>query len=114
MNQLSQRVLNFAQPVGTLQKFARFGAVRCAYNAVSLHQVDEVSRAAVTDSQPSLQQGSRSLAVLQHDTHGVLEKLVIVIIRGAAASAARLVLFARSLQEILLILRRTLRAPEFT
>src|SRR5271157_5262445 len=112
---LSHRVFYFAQPVGTLEHFARLRTIGCAYDAVSLHQIDEVRGAPVADPQAPLQQRGRSLAVFQHDAHCVLVKLVMVVVAlavGIRRSAAVFGILARSLQEVLLILRFGLRAPE--
>ena len=55
-NKLPQRLFHLAQPVRTLKHFAWLGAVGSAYNAVFLHQVNQVSGASITDAQASLQQ----------------------------------------------------------
>src|SRR5271157_1969313 len=76
---LPQRVFHFAQPVGTLEHFARLRTIGSAHDTVTLHQVDEVRSAPVADPQASLQQRGRSLAVFQHDAHRVLVKLVVAV-----------------------------------
>src|SRR6266496_2433547 len=58
--------LHLRDPVRRLEDLARLGAVGAAHDAVALHQVDEVSGAAVADAKAALQQGSRGLAELQH------------------------------------------------
>ena len=77
---LAQGVFDFAEPVGTLEDFAWLGAVGGADDAVALHQIDEVGGAAVADAQTPLQKRGRSLAVFQHDAHGVLIKLVVIAV----------------------------------
>src|SRR5512146_1129229 len=54
---LPQRLFDLAQPVGPPQYFARLGPIGRAYNAILLHQVDQVRRPAVADAQAPLQQG---------------------------------------------------------
>jgi len=44
--------------------------------------------AAVADPQTPLQQRGRGLSIFQHDSHCILEKLVVIILRRAAAARA--------------------------
>src|SRR5271166_3498058 len=112
---LPHRVFDFAQPVGPFQHFARFWPIRRAHDSVALHQIDEVSCASVADAQASLKQGSGCLPIFEHDSHGVLKKLVMLIVCSAVPIRTRVAVpvFARGLQEVLLVLGGTLRFPEF-
>jgi hypothetical protein len=44
----------FADPVGSFEDFAGFGAIGGAYYAVVVHHVDEVGSAAVADAEAAL------------------------------------------------------------
>ena len=48
--QLPHGFLDLRDPVRPLQHFARLGPIRSSHNAVPLHQVDQVSRAPITDA----------------------------------------------------------------
>src|SRR5215472_6342685 len=111
---LPHRVFVFAQPVWPLEDLAGLGAIGCTDNSVALHQVDEVRGAAIPDAQSALQQGSGSLAVLQHDAHCILEEFVVIVFADSAFAqrTGTICVFLRSLQEVLLILCRSLRLPE--
>ena len=78
-------LLDFAEPVGTFQDLAWFGAVGGANDAVLFHEIDQVGGAPVADAQAPLQQRCGRLAELEHEAHGVLEELVVL--RAAAVGA---------------------------
>ena len=79
------------------------------------HQINQVGCAAITDSETPLKQRGGSLAELEHQPDGVVEERVIF--RAAAFAAltrfARRALFSGRLQELLLVFRCALAAPEF-
>ena len=77
---LPHRFFHFAQPVGTFEHFARFGAVGGADDTVSFHQVDQMGGAAIADPQPPLQQGSRGFPELDHQAYGIVVKLVVFVV----------------------------------
>ena len=52
---LAEGGLDFADPVAALQDLAGLGAVGGAYEAVALHEVDEMGCAAVADAQAALE-----------------------------------------------------------
>ncbi len=66
------------QPAGVFEQFAGARAVGRAYQAVALHEVDEVSGAAVADAQAALQQRRRGFAEFEDQADGVVEELVVV------------------------------------
>src|ERR1700730_426279 len=72
--------------------------------------------AAVADTQTALEKGSRGLTELDDQANRVVEKRVIVV-RGNFsrffATSRRLAIFFWRLEKFLLILRLTLRLPEF-
>src|SRR5579863_1376127 len=75
-----------------------------------------MSRAAITNPQPTLQQGSRRLPKFNHQFHSIFVKGVVCRLFTALSSvvrSARFTFLFWSLQEFLLVLRQTLRAPEF-
>src|SRR5215469_6756154 len=76
--ELAQRLFHFAEPVRTLQHLARLGTVGGAHDAVSFHEIDQVSGASVADAQPPLQQRSGCLAKFDDQAHGVHVKLVML------------------------------------
>src|SRR4051812_34532403 len=51
---LTQRVFYFLQPIRTLQDLPRFRTVRRPHDAVPLHQVDQVCRPAIANTQAPL------------------------------------------------------------
>src|SRR5579862_6373676 len=99
---LAHRLFNFRDPVRTLQQFARFWTIGRADDAVLFHQVDQMSRAAVSDAQAALQKGSRGFAEFNHQTHGVIEEGIVVVLTASATFSSRvagLAFFAGGLQE---------------
>ena len=106
------RRFHLAQPVGRLEDLAGFGAVCGADDAVALHHVDQVGGAAVADAQAALQQGSRSLAELEHQPHSVFVQLVVAVsIFRAGLEIAALVVFG-SLEEAFDVFSLALLLPE--
>src|SRR5579883_1377102 len=114
-SKLSHGLFHFGDPVGAFEDFAGFGAVGGSDNAVVLHEIDEVGRAAVSDAQAALQQRSRGLAELHHQAHGVvIEGIVLQVSVGDfGAGLTRFALFFRRLGELLFVFRGGLRLPEF-
>ncbi|SRR5258708_33618911 len=55
---LTQGFFYFDQPVRFFEHFTRFWAVRGSNNTIGFHEIDEMRGAAITNSQPPLQQGS--------------------------------------------------------
>src|SRR5438876_4767350 len=97
---LPQRFLHLRQPIWPLEDLARLGAVGGAYDAVSFHQVNQVCGAAVADAQAALQEGSRGLAEIEHQAHGVFEQLIVLgfafgAIAGATGFGAVAIIFDR-------------------
>ena len=105
-------MLYFINPFGTFEHFARLGAVGGTDDAVAFHKVDEVGGASVADAQASLQQGSGGFAEVKHETHGIFVKLVGIVFAAFCSKFALGGLFFSGLEEFLLVLRETLRAPE--
>ena len=67
---------------------AGFAAIRRSDDARALHAVEQAGGAAVADAQTALQRGSRRLAHLQHDAHGVIVELVEFAVAGRARPPA--------------------------
>src|SRR5215467_5978130 len=111
---LPQRLFHLAQPIWTFEDFARFWSIGGADNPVFLHEIDQVRGAAVSDPQSALQQRCGSLAELDHQADGIVIQLIMLIVAGAVilAGQAAGLFFLRRLEELLLVLRLRLRAPE--
>src|SRR5580658_9809883 len=110
---LPHRFFDFRDPVRPLQHLARLGPIGSTDDAIAFHKVDQVGGAAIADAQAALQQGSGSLAKLDHKPHGIVEKRIVVVSGNfsgfPAAVGCCLAIFFGSLQEFLLILRLALR-----
>src|SRR5690242_1043961 len=104
----------FIEPAGTLKDFAGLGAVGGANDAVFLHQINQVSGAAIADAQAPLQQGSGGFSELDDQAHGIFEERIVFVAPLATfAAGARGGFFLWRFEEVLLILGRSLGAPEF-
>src|SRR5512143_1608229 len=69
---LSYLILDFFEPVGTLQHIARTAAVGWSDDSVALHHVENSRRASITEAQAALQRGCGRLAHLAHHADRLL------------------------------------------
>ena len=63
---LAHGLFDLRNPVRPLEYFTRLRTIGRAYDAVLLHEIDQVCGASVADAQAALQQGSGRLAELHH------------------------------------------------
>src|SRR5487761_1325475 len=70
-------LLDFLKPAARFEDLAWAGAVGGADNSIALHQVNQVSGAAVANAHATLQQGSGSLAEFQDEANRVLKQLIV-------------------------------------
>src|SRR3954451_4101828 len=108
------RLLHFGNPIRTLQEFPWLRTICRSDDSVTLHQIDEMRGASITNPQATLQQRSRRFTKLENQTNCVFVQLIMSLFTRISCSAFNLsVLILRSFKERLLILRCALRLPEF-
>src|SRR5208283_1916321 len=114
-------LINLLHPIPSLQHLSRPRPVRRPHNSILLHQINQMCRSAIPDPQSPLQRRSRSSPHFAANPHRVLVQSVIVAFRRSFHSAAfRLLntnaallrLFSRRLQQLFVVLRRSLLLPE--
>src|SRR5579859_7666222 len=114
---LLHRLVELFHPAFALKHFARTRPIRRAHNAILLHQINQVRRAAIPNPQSPLQCGSRSAPHLAADPHRILIKLVVGFFSAAIRRALKSffhfsVVIFRRFQQLFVVLCLRLLPPE--